>query len=60
MTDRMNKSLEEAVVELVTEILSDPKRTLDVVVAAVLAEKALKDGESVDCIRERLRLAIID
>jgi hypothetical protein len=55
----MTKGFEEAVVELVTEILSDPKRTLDVVVAAVLAEAALKDGESVDCIRERLHLAII-
>lgn len=55
----MTNSFEEAVAELVAEILSDPKRTLDVVVAAVLAEAALKDGEAAECIRERLHLAII-
>jgi hypothetical protein len=55
----MSKTFEEAVAEIVGEILADDKRTLDVVVAAVLAESRLHNGESAACVRERLRLAIL-
>jgi hypothetical protein len=44
---------------LVAEILADEKRVIDVLVAAVLAEDSLSKGESAECVRERLRLAII-
>ena len=54
-----NKSFEEAVAELVAEILADEKRVIDVLVAAVLAESSLSKGESAECVCERLRLAIL-
>jgi hypothetical protein len=55
----MNKSFEEAAADLAIEILQDTKRTIDVIVAAIVAEKALKDGEAAECVREGLRLALL-
>lgn len=55
----MNKSFEEAAADLAIEILQDTKRTIDVIVAAIVAEKALRDGESAACVREGLRLALL-
>lgn len=54
----MHKTLEEAVAELVSEIIADPRRTVDVLVAAVLASHSLSRGESVECVRARLDAAI--